>query len=1750
MATRRQTLRSRASVSTPEQEAKLDEVPKSQLHTDALQCNPFIRNTSKKVEEFLLWFQTPSQPSRGSNGVLTTTPVVELQETPRRQLRQRLVEIPLPESSQQAEKSTSGSPQLETQKRDCIGHWLKKVNYGEGLPWKGRKVDRKSEGKQDADIKCNGNEENSVIQHVEAPRAELEKVQKLQKPAVRKSLRIASRRSMLEKNSSTVSVKLNCLGDNGIKSGKHVDANCEPAVIKQSEMQTPRLNRRDEEFETKEIKQENVEMDRKEDIVLGESACVTAGSSVPEQGSLSVKGMCRSLTQSGSISEDVVGAEPKPNLADKEVQTELWKLFVGTEKELKTEDTELEERTFVQDTSPKKRGVAVKKTPPLKQGRWNLRRRTVKLGSAKREEKAEGMDTERSEETLPEAESHEDKTDVQCSESLPPGTENGEIFSDFKKETVNGEENPVSRTDVAVSKRENSELFSETFSETTRMLVGPENEECMVESAQYAGEIGTVFPDMAPVAKPDNSIPLANKRHLENASPSKLVNENVPAVQTNLPGFHISETETEGTNLPGSSTSETEAGGTNLPGSLTSETEAGGTNLPGSPTSETEAGGTNLRGSPISETEAGGTNLPGSPISEAGGTNLPGSPISETEAGGTNLPGSPILETEAGGTNLPGSPISETEAEGTNLPGSSISETECNPFVKLQLRHEQRITNTEDPGMFLREADYQSMGTSVASDVQHLEGEGGLLLLPLGELDVHELKNIEADFKPLEKHSLATETTGALNICDGSVALQPAECVEGQMSGSVKCSVAMLAPEEANNSRLTIENPSSPTHGKANISDIVAVTGTTRELPMDLASKVQAENHDKHAVLKLQNARGVQACIPAEEQIIHADKDGEPATFAGSENQEAPTDSVTRKRLRRRRIRRRRRQSCSNLQAGCGSGSTDVSADVTISASGHQAQEIAVPVSHIDAAQFSAGYGVKEWRSEGSHVGRVDITKSERMKMTLGWDQAKECTETVESEPDIKEEDNAEPLKVSEKRTSAKKMKKKQEIEKAGVEEADKKIKRVNDQTKAIAAKLDQKAEEQNMEKSEETAKSALQLIVSNLDSSKTFGELQIAVINFFMERKLSVTAISIKKSRKRGHVTFLSGKDLNRAVRCDRELLLGRALRLRRPEQIQKPAAAVSGKKRKLTESAWDSTIPPPAKKKNVWKTPVLTEKNEKEPVSLPKKKKKRKQEQTVLGEETEEEKEATASPLQKKKKKHQGKVILSEKREEDAEEFTAPSIQQKKKKQEKMVLSEKGEDEGEDTAPMLQKKKEKNQEKSVLSEKREEEEEDTAPPPQKKKKKNLEKIVLSEKRDEEGEAKASVLQKKKKKNKEKRVLSVKREEKEHSASPKRKKKKKKKQEIISWYLYVQKMRPQERESELKATIGDFLNERSVAYKEIVLYPSSCSACVELYSEEDLNKALEFDVSKILGQAVRLSKVEKLGALVDEGDPRTLYVKSLPSEVCVKDLKNLFEKVAGVWIQDRQKISKRFAYVAFETAEAAENALRKSEIECKGKLIQLKHARQRSKGKRKILMVKNLSCPLSKKYLKSIFNDAEDVQVSKQKDNQSEGIAYIEFRTAKQAKVALKKFRDIGVPGQAIRIDSIEERKENPKSKSDSDVPIRSLFIWGLSSKTTVTTLKSTFKGAVTARLPTGKGKRFAFVDFETREEAVKTRAEMQDVEIDGRKVKIYFANCIKRQEEASEKPSCDLDTNGVPESSRTKPHEKRKKAKRKLSV
>lgn len=231
-----------------------------------------------------------------------------------------------------------------------------------------------------------------------------------------------------------------------------------------------------------------------------------------------------------------------------------------------------------------------------------------------------------------------------------------------------------------------------------------------------------------------------------------------------------------------------------------------------------------------------------------------------------------------------------------------------------------------------------------------------------------------------------------------------------------------------------------------------------------------------------------------------------------------------------------------------------------------------------------------------------------------------------------------------------------------------------------------------------------------------------------------------------------------------------------------------------------------------------------------------------------------------------------------------------------------------------------------------------------------------------------------------------------------------------------------------MKATIGNFLNESSLSYKKIVLYPSRCSAYVELYCKEDLNKAFELDARKIFGQAVKLNKVEKLGTL-KEGDCRRLCIKSLPSEVSAKNLKKQLEQVAGIWIQENQKNSKRSALVAFKTSEDADDALSKCEIECKGNPIRLQPVHQKNKEKKKILKVTNL-CPFSKTFLKSLFTDAENVRIVKDDVGQSQGIAYVAYRTAKQAKVALKQFQDKGVPGQAIRIASPPEGEERPEKR------------------------------------------------------------------------------------------------------------------------
>ncbi|XP_072904963.1 uncharacterized protein [Hemitrygon akajei] len=689
---------------------------------------------------------------------------------------------------------------------------------------------------------------------------------------------------------------------------------------------------------------------------------------------------------------------------------------------------------------------------------------------------------------------------------------------------------------------------------------------------------------------------------------------------------------------------------------------------------------------------------------------------------------------------------------------------------------------------------------------------------------------------------------------------------------------------------------------------------------------------------------------------------------------------------------------------------------------------------------------------------------AKEMPLIKTWNLRRQSLKLGDVPSNVEEKVNAEPPTtgvVSSKEEVADK----EEREKVEVKEADKIIKKADDQVTEVPEDLGQETQEKPMEKRKKTTKSGdkarHELIMSNLDSSKSFSELQIAVIRFFVEKQLSITSVGIRKSRKLGQVTFLTRKDLIQALQSNGEELLGRPLQLIRPEWIEKSLATDHGKKRKLTELDQDSAVPSLAKKKRIQKSSVLikSRKNStflirKRKSSVVSTKKSRKNSLSPIEREksiTEVEKDGELNKsLQKKKKK---KKMQEGGEKKQAEESCSLSSPQKKRKLEETIL-----DESEDKAAVLQKKKKKKLEKALVKEEREVEKEDACLPPKKKKKKHQEMAVLNKEKD----------------GKEK-------------AAPQKKKNK------ASWCLYLQNIGFQQKHSKIKASIGNFLKEKSISYKEIVLHPSRCSACIELHCEEDVDKALKFDECTIIGETVKLNKVVKLGAL-DAESRRTLYIRSLPREVYAKNLKKLFEKVAGVWIQENQKSTKRFALIAFKTTEAADGALSKSEIECKGNLIQLQSVHQRSKEKKKILMVNNLPRPLSKTYLKSLFTDAEDIRISNENDCPAHGVAYIEYKTAKQAKAALKRFKEKGVQGQVIQVDSLEAKKEKPEksllqgakekkqgkkiteAKKEGSLerrlpaPCDSLFVQNLSSKVTLDDLRSTFKGSIGAKIQSSK--------------------------------------------------------------------------------
>ncbi|XP_078056950.1 uncharacterized protein LOC144481689 [Mustelus asterias] len=1448
--------------------------------------------------------------------------------------------------------------------------------------------------------------ENSPVQQTKSPSTESESTKELLKSTPRKSRRIV-KQLKLDSPRSPISIEDVCPQLNASQPEESVDTNGGSYITEQNEAQTPDLDTRvEEELEVGKLDQDDVEME-KEEGKEEQSLCDISASFKLEPKSLSGEDSDQSSTQNGRDSaqtEDALDTEasPRANFEDKQVQTVVWTIVASDVEDLKNEEPEGEDQLVAEDLSPKKpQGSARGESPPFRQARGTLGDGTglvsevpAGIPCGDRSLACEAMSGRQEAEAArrPEEEAPRGAgghEGASCPGSPPPGSERGEAHRGLAKELANGEGRPALSPGVAVSQEEISSSLGGARG----------NGECVVECVQCPGGTGAVLTDVATAAGPDNARPVADARHRENASPIKRVNENGLAGQTSP----ASEIKAGRTDDLGSPASEIKAGRTDDLGSPASEMEAAATNPPASPLpdpdsgatgppSELQPGGTGLPGSGVLETGATGTELPGSAVPEAGGTGFPGSFVSEAVGEGAHLPGVTVSETDGRATLL----ASKPESGEANGPMPAVSGSERPP--SLNLGQGQKMANAEGPCASPQEP---APGSVAASVTCSLENGGASLPLTSAECAVRELEGAGTDLESLEEPSIGTGATEALDTREDSVALPPAGRAEEQTGA-----------------------PASERRGAS-----LEAEGDTVGDPSRVGER------DGNA--ESEGARpGVPASIPTGERATPAGTGDVAVTPAPSADQAGPGDPETHRRSRRRR--RRGRKSCSSVEADCESRG----ADVTSSDQGLQAAEMTIPAPPVGVVQTPHN-GVKEPWSDV----RAGDSYSEREKMIVGCNHSEKAGQ---SEVDIEEDISAMCLKVDKETCE---VMGKQEMDKAATQEAAEEVGGGNDQAEDAATKPEQKVEEQNMKEREKTPKPAHHLIVSNLDTVRNFAELQIAIISFFMVRRLLVTSIRMKKSRKRGYVTFPSRKDVTRALKYNGEPLLGRALRLRRPQKISKPMAT------------------------------LLTKKSNKELVSLLRKKKKKRQAQARKTE------EEGASPLQREKERIQ-EIMASEKSEEDEQEDQMPLT--KRKIAEIFALSE--EREGNSVSPPQKKKRRKKKKQQQLE---------------------MEGGLTEELVEEWSRVGSAVLLQKKKrpKNEEELVLSQQgaEEEEEHAACPK----KKKKQTLSSWCLCIQKVKSQAALSELKKVIGDFLTGRSVAYKKIALFPDSCTACVEFYGENDLNEALQFGLSKILGQTARFSKVEKLGASVDASDPRTLCVKNLPSEVRARDLKKLLEGVTGVWVQECQELEKRFAYVTLESEKATAKALTESGVECKGVPIQLERVGQRRKAEeRKILLMENLPYLLSKKYLRSVFPNAEAIRMWQ--NSQSQRVTYVGYKTVREARVALKEFRERGFPGLVTRVASMEERKAKPESKSGSPGAVRSLFMWGMSSNTTVKTLKSAFKEAVDARISQLAFKRFAVVDFRTAEEAMRAKEVMQYRTIDGHRLNIYFSKCGLGEQES----------------------------------
>ncbi|NXB35000.1 NUCL protein, partial [Eulacestoma nigropectus] len=212
---------------------------------------------------------------------------------------------------------------------------------------------------------------------------------------------------------------------------------------------------------------------------------------------------------------------------------------------------------------------------------------------------------------------------------------------------------------------------------------------------------------------------------------------------------------------------------------------------------------------------------------------------------------------------------------------------------------------------------------------------------------------------------------------------------------------------------------------------------------------------------------------------------------------------------------------------------------------------------------------------------------------------------------------------------------------------------------------------------------------------------------------------------------------------------------------------------------------------------------------------------------------------------------------------------------------------------------------------------------------------------------------------------------------------------------------------------------------------------------------------------------------------------------------------------------SKRFGYVDFSSAEDLDKALQMNGKKLMGLEIKLEKAKSKEAIKEnkkerdaRTLFLKNLPYRLTEDEIREVFENALEVRIVMNKDGNSKGMAYVEFKTEAEANKALEEKQGTEIEGRAVVIDFTGEKSQQEHQKGGES---KTLIVNNLSYAATEETLQEVFKKASSIKVPQnnqGRPKGYAFVDFATAEDAREALNSCNNTEIEGRTIRLEFSS------------------------------------------